>query len=490
MNSLFNRFRTVRKLILIVAAVVLLGGTAWGLWQWRSGRNGAAGFRTEKVTRGRLVATINASGTLVPEEVIDVGAQVAGQIHSFGPDLDDPSRKTIDYNSRVEVGTVLAKIDDTLYEADVRIAKADLLVARADEVKSGKDLLSARAKVDQRKQDLESAQTTRALAAKNLERDTTTFNRAALDKATLDLTRSTVGVTQANVESARAAIADAEASVASAEANLVKANKSVIKAQEMLAKADKNLQYCTIKSTINGVILDRRVNIGQTVVSSLTAPSLFLIAKDLTRLQVWASVNEADIGRINPGQKAFFKVDAYPSDVFQGTVSQVRLNATNTQNVVTYTVVVDTRNDKQTTGGKLKPYLTANLQFRVANRGDALLVPNAALRYRPTPERVAPEHREAFEKGLRRRPGAPMIQVPDAKAKARQDRATLWVEENGFVRPIKVRTGLTDSIHTEIIEVLDGELNEGADLVTGEQQAKSGGGANPFAPKLFGPKKP
>jgi HlyD family secretion protein len=292
-------------------------------------------------------------------------------------------------------------------------------------------------------------------------------------------------VTQAAVESARAGIADAQAAVASAEAGLVRAEKTIINKQEILDKADKNLKFCTITSPVKGVIVDRRVNIGQTVVSSLTAPSLFLIAKDLKRMQVWASVNEADIGRIKAGQKAFFKVDAYPLDVFEGTVAQVRLNATMTQNVVTYVVVVDTKNDDL----KLLPYLTANLQFRVATRGDALMVPNAATRYRPNLERVAPEYREAYEKSQKRRPTAAVIGPADAKSRDRQNRATLWIQEDGFVRPIRVRTGLTDGIHTEIIEVLDGELTDGDEVVTGEQQSKAAGGANPFAPKLFGPKK-
>src|SRR5207253_327322 len=140
-------------------------------------------------------------------------------------------------------------------------------------------------------------------------------------------------------------------------------------------------------------IVDRRVNVGQTVVASLNAPSLFLIAKDLTRLQIWTSVNEADIGQIHPGQPVSFTVDAHPSEKFRGMVSQIRLNATMTQNVVTYTVVVDCDN----ASGKLLPYLTANVQFEVSNRPNVLEVPNAALRWRPRPEQVTPEARDKFD---------------------------------------------------------------------------------------------
>src|SRR5262249_46297812 len=158
---------------------------------------------------------------------------------------------------------------------------------------------------------------------------------------------------------------------------------------------EKNLRYTIIRSPVNGVIVDRRVNIGQTVVSSLNAPSLFLIAKDLKRMQVWVSVNEADIGRIHPGLPSHFKVDAYPDDVFTGLVTQLRFTPTMTNNVATYPVVADTDNSNL----RRLPYLTPNLQFRVGQRNNALLLPNTALRYRPPVERVDPEHQQAYEQG-------------------------------------------------------------------------------------------
>src|SRR5204863_6291083 len=178
-----------------------------------------------------------------------------------------------------------------------------------------------------------------------------------------------------------AAIAQAQAGLKDATAAAAKARGVVGDAEANLKKALINLGYCTIQSPVKGVIVDRRVNVGQTVVASLNAPSLFLIAKDLTRLQIWTSVNEADIGQIHPGQPVTFTVDAHPNQTFHGTVSQIRLNATMTQNVVTYTVVVDTDN----ANGKLLPYLTANVQFEVNSRPNVLEVPNAALRWRPRP---------------------------------------------------------------------------------------------------------
>ena len=151
-------------------------------------------------------------------------------------------------------------------------------------------------------------------------------------------------------------------------------------------RAQRNLSYCTIKSPVKGVIIDRRVNIGQTVVASLNAPSLFLLAKDLTRMQVWVAVNEADIGKIHPGQPVTFTVAAFPGETFRGEVGKVRLNASMTQNVVTYTVEVITDNSN----GRLLPYLTANVQFELDRRKDVLLVPSAALRWTPSADQVAP----------------------------------------------------------------------------------------------------
>ena len=222
-----------------------------------------------------------------------------------------------------------------------------------------------------------------------------------------------------------------------------------------------NLGYCTIKSPVKGVIIDRRVNIGQTVVSSLSAPSLFLIAKDLKRIQVWVSVNEADIGSISPGQPVTFTVDAFPNQVFQGRVGKIRLNATMTQNVVTYTVEVNTNNDD----GKLLPYLTANAQFIDRPPGRrAAVVPNAALRWSPRPNQIAPEVRQAghaSHAGSRRRDSS----GGSDGAGTAQTHGTLWVEQGNFVRPVHVNVGLTDGTVTE---VEGSDLTEGLRVVVGE----------------------
>lgn len=443
----------VRKVVLGLAVVGLLGGAAWGVWHWRTASESRVRFRTEKVARGRVAALINASGTVVPEEVIDVGAQVAGRILEFGRDPDD-SRRTIDYRSRVEEGTVLARIDDSLIAPEVGIARADLAVAEAEVARCHADLDASKTRRQQTTRDLQRAR------------------------------RSGASVAPLEMDAVIAASETARVAVPAAEAALEKAKKTVLRAQETLKKAETNLGYCTIKSPVKGVIIDRRVNIGQTVVASLNAPSLFLIARDLRRMQVWASVSEADIGRIHAGLPAAFKVDAFPDEVFAGVVTQIRLNASMTQNVVTYTVVVSTDNESL----KLLPYLTANLQFRVAHRDDVLLIPNSALRYRPSPARVDPAFLGEYLEMRRRKPTVSELR-PGKQAS--NVVGHVWIEGGGGLRPIAVRLGLSDGATTEVLEVLDDDehLEIGDRLVTGEEQEAGDAGGNPFAVKMWSKKK-
>jgi HlyD family secretion protein len=463
MNSFVRLLSALRKVGLACLVVGLLGGAAW--WVRHRQTSGAQGFsfRTEKAVRGNLTATVSATGTVVPEEVIDVGAQVVGQIKELGRDVDD-SRKKIDFRSRVEEGTVLAKIDDALYAPDVEAARADLAVAEAEVRRAACDVDGARAKLYQTQRDYERA---RKL-------------------------RPTGSLAWADYDTYQNLYLTAKAAAPAADAVLRKAQSAVEQKREALKKAEKNLGYCTIRSPVKGVIIDRRVNIGQTVVSSLNAPSLFLIAKDLRRMQVWASVNEADVGAIHGGQTVTFTVDARPNEVFTGHVYQVRYNASSTQNVVTYTVVVNSKNvpdDKDPDSFKLLPYLTANLQLQVDQRTDVLLVPNAALRWSPKPPMVAQEYRSEFEQAAGQKALRDEGKSNQAAAADRHARGTVWVEEEGFVKPVQVRTGLTDGSMTEVAVVLEGALTPGTPLVTGVNQARRGGIVNPFAPKLSDIKK-
>jgi HlyD family secretion protein len=437
-----------KRNMVIAVAVVVAALLFMGLLQ-RGGRNQAV-FRTVPVKRGDLMATISATGTVEPEEVIDIGAQVAGKIVAFGKDKHG---KSVDYGSIVEAGTVLARIDDALYAADAASAKAQLGQAKAALQRSEADMGQLKAKLYQTQRDWARAQ---KLGPSD-----------ALSQADYDAAQSAYETARANLEVGKAAI--------------VQAKKAVDQSEATLQRAQQNLDYCTIASPVKGVIIDRRVNIGQTVVSSLNAPSLFLIAKDLTRIQVWVSVNEADIGHIRPGQPVTFTVDAYPGEVFKGEVGKIRLNANMTQNVVTYTVEVNTDNSN----GKLLPYLTANVKFIVGERHNVLLVPTAALRWLPQTNQIVPKYRQTRKTG--KATGEPSKgQSRSAQGgKGEPMRGVVWVPEGAQVRPVVVSRGLSDG---SLMEVASAELKEGTPVVVGEAEkgtGTAGGGGSPFTPQLF-----
>jgi HlyD family secretion protein len=304
--------------------------------------------------------------------------------------------------------------------------------------------------------------------------------KAKLDQAEADWKRAQEvgtkgGLSQTDIDARRAEYLTAKANLEVGNAAIEQAKTGVKQADATLKKAKTNLSYTTIKSPVKGVIISRRVNVGQTVVASLNAPSLFLIAKDLTRIQVWTSVNEADIGNIHPGQPTTFTVDAYPGRTFKGSVNKIRLDATMTQSVVTYTVEVSTDNSD----GKLLPYMSASVLFEVKRRDDVLIAPVAALRWFPKNEQVVPEAREeiaAMTSGRTERSGPPAT---------RPAGGLVWLPEGKFVRPLRVHVGMTDAVNTEI----SGEgVNEGLEVVTGEQRASDADAGeqarNPFMPSF------
>src|SRR2546430_7779841 len=412
----------MKKILFILALRAIVGGTA--AWYLKHNGNPQISLQTTPVKRGEVVFSIGATGTVEPEEVIDVGAQVAGKIMEFGK---DNSGKPVDYGSFIDAGAVLAKIDQTVYLADVSQAQAQLAQAKAGVARADADLLQMKAKYNQAERDWERA---KKLGPSD-----------ALAQTQYDAYEGAYEQAKANVGVGDAAIIEAKASVDSANATL--------------DRAQRNLSYCTIISPVSGVIIDRRVNIGQTVVASLNAPSLFLIAQDLKRMQVWVAVNEADIGNIRPGQPVTFNVDAFPDEVFRGQTNKIRLNAAMTQNVVTYTVEVVTDNSS----GRLLPYLTANVKFEVARREDVLIVPNAALRWTPPPELVAPEARAEFANGEQRAPRADSSGAttrPTGRSTTRPGarpagalamrRGTMWGKDGGVVKSVKVRTGISDQL--------------------------------------------
>jgi len=442
----------------VLLVVVLVGGL--GAWYLVGSRAPAVTYRTEKVTRGELVAVVSATGTLEPEDVVDVGAQVAGSIKEFGTGSDGSS---IDYDSPVEPNMVLARIDDSLYRAKVEQSRA--LVRSAE----GK-LDQAKAKVEQAKANTLRSQADLKQAVAKSNQSSKEWDRIRQLGPTLAVAKSDADIAQANFETnnagvgvAEAAVAQAKAAEADAQAAVGDAEAAVLTAKAVLQQDEINLGYCTIRSPVKGTIIDRRVTIGQTVQPAFNTPSLFLIAKDLKRMKVWASVNEADFPQVKVGQPVRFSVDGYPTTPFRGNVVRKRLNATNTQNVVVYTVEVLVDN----ADGRLSPYMTANLQFEVERRADALLVPNAALRYKPSGQ--------AATRG-------------QAAEKDKSGQGVVWVREDGKPKAVPVKLGLTDGNMTE---VLGGDLQPGTELIVGESRADAGpaDASNPFAAPRFGSKK-
>jgi HlyD family secretion protein len=444
--------RFIKTTILVLGfAGLILAGLAF----FSRSKTEADPYQLSPVKQGDLAVTVSATGTIEPEEVIDVGAQVAGRIMTFGK---DKGGKPVDYGSQVEEGTVLANIDPALYVSDVDQANASMVQAKANLARAEADLGQLKAKLEQAQND---------------------WNRAQELGPSDALSRS-------SYDAYKSAFETAKANVAVGEATIAQNRGAVLQAEAAVSRAQRNLGYCTIVSPVNGVIIDRRVNIGQTVVSSLNAPSLFLIAKDLRHMQVWVAVNEADIGSIHTGQPVTFTVDARPGKVFAGKVGKVRLNASMTQNVVNYTVEVLTDNSQKI----LLPYLTANVRFQVARKDNVLTVPNAALKWKPRPEQIDPKFAaDAIGAGPRsgsRSGGRRAQDLPRADSESRS--GTLWaVAENGL-RPIPVSVGLSDGVKTEI----EGTgLADGLEVVTGEnslgQRPQTGGTpTNPFTPQFRG----
>jgi HlyD family secretion protein len=420
-----------------------------GAWQWHARNGHNVGFNIVTLKRGDLVATISATGTIEPVEVIDVGAQVAGLIRSFG---NDQSGKPIDYGSIVEEGNVLAKIDDSVYAADLALANAQLTQDQAGELSAAASLEQIKARLVQSEAE---------------------WNRAQELSRSKLLATSDYDTYKANYQIARANVSVGEAALAQSRA-------ASVQAQALLDKAKRNLDFCTIKSPVKGVIIDRRVNIGQTVVASLNAPSLFLIAKDLTKMQIWAAVNEADVGKIVPGTPVTFTCDTFPNKEFTGAVGKVRLNATMTQNVVMYTVEVDLDNSENL----LLPYLTANVHFITRKETNAFLASNAALRWSPSSlAQIAPDARAWKPTDPAKLPAGSSAPSDKKASKAEVGRqGVLWLKEGAFVRPIQVTLGISDGTDTAVAA---DALHEGQEIVIGEAtETAQTGTQNPFLPQF------
>ena len=326
-------------------------------------------FFTAELARGTIQNTVAATGALQPVVNVQVGSQVSGQIQTL----------YADFNTIVRAGQPLAKIDPRNLETQLENAQANLVSARARIQTSEADLVNARAGVESSQANLASAQAEAEKATINLRRSEELAAGDLVSQNDLETARVSLTSARARLAQAEASLKQSEAQIISREAGIAQARAQVVQAEAQVNQAQVNLEYTDITSPIDGVVISREVDVGQTVAASMSAPLLFLIANDLSQMHVIASVDEADIGLLAQSNAVEFSVDAFPNERFTGTIEEIRLNPRTTQNVVTYNVIVAVSNPDL----KLKPGMTANITVTVDRRDNVLSVPNAALRYNP-----------------------------------------------------------------------------------------------------------
>ncbi|MGD9345573.1 MAG: efflux RND transporter periplasmic adaptor subunit [Candidatus Aminicenantes bacterium] len=431
-----------RKLIIGITVAVAVAVFVFGLKALNKNNTNGVRFKKETIKTGSIEALVVTTGTVNPVMTVDVGSQVSGKIEEI----------FVDFNSVVREGQIIAKIEQSSFLTRVQQNKANYQSAVASVEKS----------------------------RVTLENDRKKFERA-LDLFTKNL------ISFEEKESAETQYYSSKADLQSSEAKLEQA-------KSQLDSSEVELAYTIIKSPINGVVINRNVNVGQTVAASFQAPVLFQIANDLSKMQVECSVDEADIGKIKESQRVTFTVDAFPDDNFSGTVSQVRYSPEIVQNVVTYTTIVAVENPEM----KLRPGMTATVSIVVGEARNALLVPNSALRF--TPQFTQEELQEMFEKLKQERQGqrgasaqtgnGGSTQGGEARSgqmgrqgtssgsqfgmggglgtqrAQRKDVGRVWIEdEKGNLEFIIIRTGVTDNTYTEVVR---GQLQEGQEIITGE----------------------
>ena len=409
------------RLILLIAlvAAIGIGGVAYS--RAHSGSKASSPV-TAAVTRGDVIEKVSATGALQPVTTVQVGTQVSGTIKAL----------YADFNSKVKKGQVIAELEPSLFQTQVEQAQATMTRLQAD---------ADRARVEV--QDSES----KSRRAQEL------FDQKLISRNDL--------------ETAQATAMQAESALKSAQAQITQARAALHQVQV-------NLDNTIIKAPIDGVVISRNVDVGQTVAASMQAPTLFVLAQDLTRMQVSASVDESDIGRIAAGQKVSFRVDAYPADTFTGVVSQVRLNPTTEQNVVSYTTMIDVPNTEM----KLKPGMTANVTIQIAASENVLRVPTSALKFRPTAPGTGGQGSGIGDPGSGIRDSGSATPglaagtaatggrggAPRAVGNVDRSGGRVWTLSNGALVPVRVKTGVSDGAVTAVV---DGDLKEGDQVVTG-----------------------
>jgi HlyD family secretion protein len=443
-----------RSYIMLKFAVIAILCGSFSLAFLRFGLSGhevdSVEFRTVMVQRKSISTTISATGTLEPSDIIDVGAQVAGRVTEFG--IDPDTGEHLDYGSRVTKGMLLARIDPSVYEIEVAISEAQSKRSESQVAQARAQLKEAESSVHRSEAELLQQQSKLERTEREWHRSQGLAKTNSISAAEFDAVRSDYESLRAAVIVSKAAIEQARCRLESQRAAITGAEADAENAQAVLKRSKTTLSYCTIVSPIDGVIIDRRVSQGQTVVASLSTPSLFLLASDLRQLEIWVSVNEADIGQIKPKMPVRFTVDSLPDQTFKGAVKQIRLNASMSQNVVTYTVVVSVVNESDL----LIPYLTANVEFIVNERLDVLCVPTTALRFQP---------KEAANNDL-------SIASTDP---------TVWLVESGKLRGVPVQVGISDG---SLVEITSSELTSNCQTATGYLAKSFTQASNPFVPRM------
>ncbi len=429
------------KWLILAGAVAVVGlFVAFGL-----NHNNAPQHFTAKVEKGEIHDVVEATGMINAVITVQVGSQVSGTI----------SKLYVDFNSRVHKGDIVSLIDPALFKGALLQATADLENAKANLVAARANLEKAKAFLVQTKADYD--------------RTVGLFNQGIISQQQLDLAK-------ANYDSANATVGGAAANVTQAEAQVSQKEAAVTVAQT-------NLNYTVIRSPIDGTVVARNVDVGQTVAASLQAPTIFTIAQDLTKMLVYAKTDESDVGNIKVGKPVTFKVDAFPKETFHGVVNQVRMNATTVQNVVTYDTIVEFANPDL----KLFPGMTAYVTIPVATVQNVLKLPNTALRYKPpmSPEEILALYRQyGIEPGARKTAsdeaaaaerGAPSGGEAQNPPRApRSDSAVVWrLRADNSMEPVKVTLGITDHSYTEVTGFVKGELKDGDELIIRSVMPKS-----------------
>jgi HlyD family secretion protein len=443
---------------------MVVAGLSFFLFKER--RDDSLSFRTESVERGPILSVVSTTGTLNAVITVQVGSQVSGQIKAL----------LADYNSEVKAGQVIARIDPETFEAKVRQARAELEVARANVniqragiERAQKELANAVSSQISAKARTEKARVTLVNAKRNLERRRALFQSGAVSESQIDDAQTAHDQTQAQLKSdeaderaAESLVATREAALKTARAQVDHAIEQVRQKEAALNQAEVDLENTFIRSPVDGVVIERAVDIGQTVAASFQAPKLFVIAQDLRRMQVETDVDEADIGRVHVGQEAVFAVDAFAGREFRGYVLQIRKAPRIVQYVVTYTVVVSADNSDLL----LLPGMTANIQIKYDERQNALKVPNVALRFKPNGEEVKSPRGVSSASASSAETVPSKVYVPD---------------EKGKLRAVDLVVGISDGNFTEVVS---GDLSAGQQVITGvnmNSSKPSGRAAKRFA---------